>query len=113
MATRHGARALGLQDRIGSLAAGKRADLVIRRSDVPEAQPPVDPVRAFVTASRAKSVRTVLIDGEVVVEDGHCVRVDEEQVFAEARAASAELLAQMGHSPAPRWPAVEASSVRR
>ncbi len=98
MATTGGARALGLQDMIGTLEAGKRADIVIRRSDLAEAQPTVDPVRALVTSSRAKSVRTVLVDGEVVVEDGRCVRVDEEQVFEEARAASMELLTQMGHS---------------
>jgi cytosine/adenosine deaminase-related metal-dependent hydrolase len=98
MATVNGARALGLQDVIGSLEVGKRADIVIRRSDLPEAQPPIDPVRALVTSSRAKSVRTVLIDGELVVEDGRCVQVDEEQVLAEARAASAALLSEMGYS---------------
>ena len=107
MATRNGARTLGLQDRIGSLEVGKRADIVIRRSDLPEAQPPVDPIRAVVSASRARSVRTVLIDGEVVVEDGRCVRVDEEQVFEEARAASAELLKQMDYTPTSRWPVVD------
>ena len=112
MATRNGARALGWEDRIGSLEVGKRADVVIRRSDLPEAQPPVDPIRALVSSARARSVHSVLIDGEVVVDDGHCVRVDEEQVFARARAASAELLARMNYSPTPRWPVAD-HAVRR
>lgn len=107
MATRDGARALGWQDRTGSLEVGKRADIVIRRSDLPEAQPPVDPIRALVKSSRARSVRSVLIDGEIVVEDGRCVRVDEEQVFEGARAASADLLRQMDYSPTPRWPVAD------
>jgi 5-methylthioadenosine/S-adenosylhomocysteine deaminase len=107
MATRDGARALGWQDRIGSLEVGKRADIVIRRNDLPEAQPPVDPIRALVKSSRARSVRNVLIDGEVVVEDGRCVRVDEEQVFEGARAASAELLRQMDYAPTARWPVAD------
>lgn len=103
MATVNGAQALGWQDRVGSLEVGKRADLVIRRADLPEAQPPVDPVRSLVMSSRAKSIRTVLIDGKVVVENGHCVQVDEDSVFADARRASADLLKAMDYTPSPCW----------
>lgn len=104
MATVGGAQALGWQDRVGSLELGKRADLVIRRADLPEDQPGLDPVRALVTSSRAKSIDTVLVNGEIVVEGGHCVRVDEQEVYEEARRASSELLKSMDYSPSPRWP---------
>jgi hypothetical protein len=46
------------------------------------------------------------------VEDGCCVRVDEEQVFEGARVASADLLRQMDYSPTPRWPVADLA-VRR
>ena len=48
MATINGAQAVGLADRLGSLEVGKRADLVIRREDLPEAQPGVDLIRSMV-----------------------------------------------------------------
>jgi cytosine/adenosine deaminase-related metal-dependent hydrolase len=107
MATIHGARALGWQDRVGSLEVGKRADLVIRRADLPEAQPPLDPIRSLVSSSRSKSVETVVVNGEIVVEGGHCVRVDEEATYEAARVAAAEMLSQMNYSGTARWPVVE------
>ena len=104
MATVNGARALGWSDRVGSLEVGKRADVVIRRADLPESQPLLDPIRNLVISSRAKSVQTVLVNGEIVVDGGHCVRVDEEAVYAAARGASAELLERMDYSALSRWP---------
>ncbi len=104
MATVNGARALGWSDRVGSLEIGKRADVVIRRADLPEAQPLLDPIRAVVTASRAKSVETVLVNGEIVVDGGRCVRVDEEAVYQAARNSSADMLERMGYSVSSRWP---------
>jgi 5-methylthioadenosine/S-adenosylhomocysteine deaminase len=79
MAAISGARAVGLSDRIGSLEVGKRADLVVRREDLPEAQPGRDPVRSMVHSTRSKSVNTVKVDGKVIVEHGHSTRVDEER----------------------------------
>jgi cytosine/adenosine deaminase-related metal-dependent hydrolase len=104
MATRNGARALGWEDRIGSLEVGKRADVVIRRDDIPEAQPGLDPIRGLVLSTRAKGVRTVLVDGEIVVDDGHAVRVDEEHVYEGARDAARQMLGRMGYSINARWP---------
>ena len=51
MATVNGAQALGWSDRVGSLERGKLADLVIRRHDLPEAQPALDPIRAIAFAT--------------------------------------------------------------
>ena len=98
MCTIHGARAAGLADEIGSLEEGKRADMVVRRADVPEAAPGLDPVRDLVLATRSRGVATVIVDGEVIVEAGRSTRVDEERVRAEAGSAARGLLARMGRA---------------
>jgi cytosine/adenosine deaminase-related metal-dependent hydrolase len=106
MATINGARALGWADRIGSLEPGKLADLVIRRDDLPEAQPGLDPIRAIAYSGRAKSVDTVIVDGRVIVANGHSTRVDEQAVYEQARVAARELLKRMDWPIRPRWPLV-------
>ena len=108
MATINGAQAVGLADRLGSLEVGKRADLVIRREDLPEAQPGVDPVRSIVHSSRSKSIDTVIVNGQVIVEGGHSTRVDEKEVYARVREATRELIKRWDASPlAPRWPHID------
>src|SRR6185369_6017241 len=74
--TRAGARAVGRDTDLGSIEPGKRADLVIRRNDLPESQPAADPVRQAMLVARGKSVDTVIIDGRIVVEGGRAVNVD-------------------------------------
>ena len=107
MATVNGARAVGMADRLGSLEVGKRADLVVRRTDIPEAFPDLDPIRSVVYSSRSKSVDTVIVDGEVVIEKGHSTRIDEEELFAQSRDLSRSLLKHMGRElPSGRWPRV-------
>ena len=105
MATVNGARAVGMADRLGSLEVGKRADLVVRREDLPEAHPGLDPVRSVVYSSRSKSIDTVIVNGEVIIENGHSTRVDEEELYARAREASRNVLRRMGRNgPADRGP---------
>lgn len=85
MQTRDGARAVGRADEFGSLEPGKRADLVIRREDVPAAQPAADPLRHCMFIARASSVDTVIVDGSVVVEHGRLRDVDAVDVLDAAR----------------------------
>jgi cytosine/adenosine deaminase-related metal-dependent hydrolase len=99
MATINGARAAGMADKLGSIEVGKRADLVLRGQDMPEALPGLDPLRSVVYSSRSKSVDTVIVDGEIVVENGHSARVDEEALFARSREASKSLLKRLGGTP--------------
>jgi 5-methylthioadenosine/S-adenosylhomocysteine deaminase len=106
MATVNGAQAVGWSDRLGSLEPGKLADLVIRRQDLPESQPGLDPIRAIAFAARAKSIDTVIVDGKVVVSNGHSTRVDEELVYARANEAARGLLKRMNWSIPSRWPRV-------
>jgi cytosine/adenosine deaminase-related metal-dependent hydrolase len=104
MATVNGARAAGLKDRIGSLEVGKRADLVIRANDVPEAFPLTDPVSNLVFSARSKTVHTVVIDGRVVFEGRQSTMVDREEVFAAVQASVARVFDRMGYRFDPKWP---------
>ncbi len=77
-----GARALGLEDQIGSIEAGKRADLVIL--DLARHEPNGDVYTTLVYSARPDDVRTVLVDGKVLVEEGRLLTLDEAEVRAEA-----------------------------
>ena len=96
MATREGARALGLDAEIGSIETGKKADLVLLDRDRPHLCPSVDPWSAIVYSARGTDVRTVLVDGEVLVHDFALTRQDAAAVTATARSAAAELARRAG-----------------
>ena len=80
-----GARVLGLQDEIGSLAPGKRADVVCLGVDQPHAVPVYDPYSHLAYAARGGDVRHVVVDGRTVVRDGCITTVDEREVIDRAR----------------------------
>jgi cytosine/adenosine deaminase-related metal-dependent hydrolase len=101
MATRAGARAAGLAGRIGSIEVGKRADLVIHTLERPEMIPTTNMIRNLVYASRSKSVRTVIVDGRIVLEDGAFVAVDERALLAAINEAAKGLLSRMGRTVEP------------
>ena len=91
MATRAGARTLGLEGEIGSIEVGKRADLIVVDRDRPHLAPGPDPYSTLVYAARGSDVRTTIVDGEVLVDEFTPVRVDRAEVAADARAAAREL----------------------
>ena len=84
MATRGGARALGLEDQIGSLEAGKRADLIVVDLSAPRLHPLYDPVSHLVYAAKGADVRHVVVEGRVVMRDRKVTTLDEPAVLAEA-----------------------------
>jgi len=91
MATRAGARTLGVEHELGSLEAGKRADVIVVDRDRPHLAPGPDPYSTLVYAARGSDVRTTIVDGEVLVHDFAPVRVDRREVAIAARAAAEEL----------------------
>jgi cytosine/adenosine deaminase-related metal-dependent hydrolase len=101
MATRGGAQATGMEDRIGSIEVGKRADLVIHTLDRPELIPVTDMTRNLMYSSRSKSVRTVIVDGRVILEDGAFVNLDEPRLLARINEAAQAMLRRMGHTVEP------------
>ena len=82
LATRGGARALGLGDRIGVLAPGMKADIILIGLNQPHLTPLHSIVSHLVYSARACDVRTVLVNGRVVVNDGKVTTVDEQEVMA-------------------------------
>jgi 5-methylthioadenosine/S-adenosylhomocysteine deaminase len=84
MATLGGARALGMEDRIGSLEPGKRADLVVVGLDEPRLHPLYDAVSHLVYVAKGADVRHVVVEGRVIMRDRRVLTLDEKAVVAEA-----------------------------
>jgi 5-methylthioadenosine/S-adenosylhomocysteine deaminase len=100
MATLGGARALGMEDKLGSLEPGKRADIVVVGLDQPRMHPLYDPISHLVYVAKGSDVRHVVVEGRVVVKDRKVLTLDEAAVIAEAdrlRAQVSERLGASGH----------------
>jgi 5-methylthioadenosine/S-adenosylhomocysteine deaminase len=85
MATITGARALHLEKSIGSLEAGKKADLIIVNTGAPHAVPMYNAYSEIVYALKASDVRTVVVAGKIVMEDRRMLTLDEKEILAKAQ----------------------------
>ncbi len=88
MATREGARALGLEAEIGSIEPGKRADLILIDRARVELAPDPDPWSSIVYAARGTDVVVTMVDGEVLARDRQLVRDDAAAIAADGRRAA-------------------------
>jgi len=86
-ATIGGASALGRSD-IGRLAVGAKADVVIINLRTTRYGPARDPINALVEYGSGADVETVIVDGEVVVENGRSTRIHDDDLFAQAEVAA-------------------------
>lgn len=109
MMTIGGAQAAGLQKLIGSLEAGKRADIVIRSTNAAELMPTIDPAHQLVTVGHGPNADTVLVNGRIVLRNGRATRVDEAAIFAKARESVQQIIARLGLSLPGLWPRVKAA----
>jgi len=91
MATREGARALGLEREIGSIETGKRADLILIERDRPHLAPDADAWSTLVYAARGMDVRLTMVDGSILVRDFSLAHQDVAAITADARMAAAAL----------------------
>jgi 5-methylthioadenosine/S-adenosylhomocysteine deaminase len=96
MATRNGARALGMEADIGSVEPGKRADLILVDAAAPHLAPSPDPFSAIVYAARPTDVRLTMVDGVVVMRNGSALHLDAQAIAAEARVEAAGLASRAG-----------------
>lgn len=85
MATLDAARALGLDDQIGSLEVGKQADCVAVDLSAPHTQPCYDPISQLVYCASSADVTHVWVAGREVVRDRQCQTLDPAEVLARAR----------------------------
>ena len=107
MATIWAARTLGMEDVIGSIEPGKRADLVIFARDRASQALTDDPLAALVMATQGADARLVLVNGAAVYDQGRYAEgIDASSILAEARARAARVLAVAGleSRSAPVWP---------
>jgi 5-methylthioadenosine/S-adenosylhomocysteine deaminase len=92
MATIDGARALGLENEIGSLEVGKKADLFVFNPKLSaKAVPMHNPVSTLVYSSSTNNVETVIIDGKIIMENGKILTVNEGEMLCRAQQVAEEL----------------------
>lgn len=94
MATEGGARAVGLEGRLGALEPGRQADLVLLRADSTALRPMSDVLGSLVYVETGASVDTVVVGGRVVLRAGRVLGVDEARLRERAQAAADRLRAQ-------------------
>jgi len=91
MATIDGARALGLDNEIGSLEIGKKADLIVFDLHHLNTQPVLDPIKNLFYYGDISNIKLVMVDGKIVFEEGRFPFISEELVLREFARASAKL----------------------
>ncbi|WP_454296100.1 amidohydrolase family protein [Salana multivorans] len=106
MVTINAARAMGMADEIGSLEAGKRADLVLLDLRAPHLTPWWTPVHRLMQQASGRDVHTVLVAGEVVLADRQPTRLDPGPVLDAAQRIAVEHVTRAGlldHLGDPGW----------
>ena len=106
MATLGGARAVQAADEIGSLEAGKKADVVLHDTDRPEWRPLLNVMNQLVWSADGRGVHSVWVDGAQVVDGGHMTTIDEERLWAESQSAGEAICARSGLPDKSKFPMV-------
>lgn len=92
IATINGARALGLEDEIGTLEVGKKADIAILNLNTPSLTPRNNLIAGLSYSANGSEVETVIIDGKITMEDRKVLTMDEELVYKRVN----EIIVRMG-----------------
>jgi 5-methylthioadenosine/S-adenosylhomocysteine deaminase len=101
MATLNGAKALGLGDVTGSLTVGKRADVILIRTNDINVAPLANIETTVVQSATPANVDTVLVDGRVVKREGKLVAYDVDKIVRDAKASSLRIRTAAGGVLAP------------
>jgi cytosine/adenosine deaminase-related metal-dependent hydrolase len=104
MATLGGARTMLLQDEIGSLEPGKKADVVVHDIDRPEWRPLLNVMNQLVWSADGRGVHTVFVDGQMVVEAGRMTTIDEDALWAAAQEAGEAITLRSGLPDMAKFP---------
>ncbi len=108
MATIDGARVAQWEDEIGSLEAGKRADLILINTNQVEMLPIYNPVSNLVYSCHAGNVDTTIVDGKVLMEGRQVLTIDENKLLEEIRRRGDEITNRAGLDQFrdPKWPVI-------
>ncbi len=104
MSTLGGAKAICAEDEIGSLEAGKKADLVLHDTDRPEWRPLLNVMNQLVWAADGRGVHTVFVDGKKVVEAGRMTTIDEDRFWAQCQEAGEAITSRSGLPDKAKYP---------
>src|SRR2546427_963777 len=96
MATLDGARALGLDQEIGSIEIGKRADVIVVDLARPHSIPVREVISSLVYSAQPSDVRVTIINGRVVMRDGELLSLNEDSVMADANPEASALSRRAG-----------------
>lgn len=99
MATINGARALHMDKEIGSLESGKKADVILIRTDAPHATPMYNVYSQLVYALKASDVDSVMIGGRLVMEHRQMLTLNPSAILAHARAYAKQVSASLTKAP--------------
>ncbi|MEI6667980.1 MAG: amidohydrolase [Acidobacteriota bacterium] len=104
MATIGGARALGMADRIGSLEAGKLADVIVVSMESARQTPIYNPISHLVYVTRGDDVRTTIVNGRILMRNRKVLTLDAPAVIRDAvrLAATVKAAVQPGGAPSPQ-----------
>ena len=92
MATVGGAKALGLGEICGSIEVGKRADLILVDVDTVHSQPVNDIFSQIVHCAKASDVKTVIVNGEILMRERQLTGLDDRKILADAKIAHRDLM---------------------
>ena len=92
MATIEGAKVLGLENEIGTLEPGKKADLIFIKTDKLHMCPATDVCANLVYSSNGADVESVMIDGKVIMQNRKMINLDEKQVMKQVKKIAKRLL---------------------
>lgn len=104
MATLGGAKTMQMEDTIGSLEVGKRADVVLHDTDRPEWRPLLNVANQLVWSADGRGVHTVFVDGVKVVEAGQMTTIDEGTFYDRCQRAGEAITARSGLPDKAKWP---------
>jgi 5-methylthioadenosine/S-adenosylhomocysteine deaminase len=97
MATLGGARVLGMEEEIGSLEVGKRADVIVVDLEKPHLQPVYNIVSQLVYAAVGADVRDVIIDGKLIMHNRQLLTLNEERILSRAKEMKENILKRISH----------------
>jgi cytosine/adenosine deaminase-related metal-dependent hydrolase len=104
MATINGAKVLGIQNEIGSIEAGKKADLILVNLKGPHVTPSPNLISGLVYAAEGSDVDTVIVDGKILMENRIVKTLDESGILKRASERGQELLDRAGVRVVSKWP---------